>query len=185
MRRVEHAVDLAKRRPRVADSSAPATHSFSNTSNCVRKSRTRWCNSGLLIRSPKPGEPLITTTGDFSAYAPAMELHRLRAADAVRHAHRAHAVDAGIGIGRKAGAVLARAADHADRALRELIVEGQHVVARNAEHIAHAVVLQPANQVLADREPAHVRSVGYGAAWRVGESELETGVTMMAPSSRH
>ena len=53
-------------------------HSFSNTSYCVRKSRTRWCKQRIVVPARfRPGEPVITTTGDFSAYAPATELHRL------------------------------------------------------------------------------------------------------------
>jgi len=35
--------------------------------NCVRKFFTLWCSSGLFNRSRSPGEPLITSTGDFSA----------------------------------------------------------------------------------------------------------------------
>ncbi len=50
---------------------------FSKTSNCVEKSRTLWCSSGLCARSESPGEPLRTITGDFSAYAPATLLQRL------------------------------------------------------------------------------------------------------------
>ena len=76
-----------------------------------------------------------------------------QAADAVRHAHRPQAVDAGISVGREARAVLARAADDLDRAFFKLAVERQDVIARDAEHVLQAIVLQPANQVLPDRQP--------------------------------
>ncbi len=48
-----------------------ATVTFSKISSWVVKSRTLWCNNGERSRSPMPGAPLITTSGDFSAYAPA------------------------------------------------------------------------------------------------------------------
>ena len=48
-----------------------ATVTFSNISRWVLKSRTLWCSSGDFARSFSPGAPLMTMTGDFSAYAPA------------------------------------------------------------------------------------------------------------------
>jgi hypothetical protein len=62
---------------RGSSSTAAATVIFSNTSNWVSNPLTLWCRSGLRARSESPGEPLRTITGDFSAYAPAMLLHRL------------------------------------------------------------------------------------------------------------
>jgi hypothetical protein len=53
---------------------AQAAVTFSKTSNCVDHSRTRWWRSGRSLRSLKPGAPEITTTGLFSAQAPAVEL---------------------------------------------------------------------------------------------------------------
>ena len=44
-----------------------ATVIFSNTSRWVEKSRTIWCNKGFFTRSPRPGDPDSTTTGDRSA----------------------------------------------------------------------------------------------------------------------
>ena len=41
------------------------------TSNWVSNVLTLWCRSGFRARSPTPGEPLRTMTGDFSANAPA------------------------------------------------------------------------------------------------------------------
>ena len=58
-------------------STAEATVIFSKTSNWVEKSLTLWCSSGFRSRSDIPGEPLRTTTGDFSAYAPATLLQVL------------------------------------------------------------------------------------------------------------
>ena len=82
-----------------------------------------------------------------------------QAADAVGDAERAHAVDAGVGVGGETGAVFARAADGLDRALFEHRVEGQDVVAGNAEDVADAVVLQAADEVFADRGRRFVGSV--------------------------
>ena len=69
--RVEHAIDLLKGRLGSL-STVAATVSCSKTFYCVSNSRTLWCSSGLFSRSLMPGAPLITTTGDFSANAPAV-----------------------------------------------------------------------------------------------------------------
>ena len=88
------------------------------------------------------------------------------AADAVGDADRTQAVDAGIGVGREAGAVFARAADDVDRAFFELAVERQDVVAGNAEDVLQAVILQPADQVLADRQGLRGRAARGSSAER-------------------
>ncbi len=61
-----------------SSSTVEATVIFSKTSNCVSNPLTLWCSNGFRSRSETPGEPLRTITGDFSAKAPAMLLHRLR-----------------------------------------------------------------------------------------------------------
>ena len=55
------------RTPRAAVDRALAAQIFSNTSSCVRHSRTRWCSRGSFTRSPCPGAPEMSTTGLFSA----------------------------------------------------------------------------------------------------------------------
>ena len=87
----------------------------------------------------------------FLRVGPGDRIAQAQATHAIRHAHRADAVDAGVGVGRKARAVLARAAYEPQRAFFQHAVERQHVIARNAEHVADAIFAQTANQVLADR----------------------------------
>ncbi len=71
--------------------------------------------------------------------------------DAVREAHGSHAVDAGVPVGRIARAIFPARADHADRTLFKHPVELEHKIARDAEDVANAVILQAPNQVFADR----------------------------------
>jgi hypothetical protein len=61
-----------------SDTTAASTVIFWKTSNCVSKVLILWWSRGLRSRSRIPGEPERTTTGDFSAYAPAIELAQLR-----------------------------------------------------------------------------------------------------------
>ena len=112
--------------------------------------------------------------GRFLGVRPGDRIAHAQAADAIRDAQRAHAVDAGVGVGREAGAILARAADRAQRALFEHRVERQDVVARDAEHVADAVVLQPADQVLADRKAVNC-SVRRHECSQGRRRRLETG----------
>ena len=92
----------------------------------------------------------MTTTGDFSAKASAVVLATFKPADAIGDADRAQAAHAGVGIGGEAGALLVAGVDEAQLALGELVVEPQHVIARDAEHMAHAVRVEPLDEVLAD-----------------------------------
>ena len=74
---------------------------------------------------------------------------------AVGHAHRPHAVDAGVGIGGEAGAVLTGAVHEVERALLQHAVEGEHVITGEPEDVANPVVGKPSDQVLPDREARH------------------------------
>ena len=71
---------------------------------------------------------------------------------AIGHADGTHAVDPRIGIGGEARAVFAGAVDEVERAVLEHAVEGEHVVTRQAEDVADAIVGEPADQVLPDRQ---------------------------------
>ena len=81
-------------------------------------------------------------------------------AHAIGDADRPDAVEAGVGVGGEPGAVLPRAADQVDRALLQHRVERQHVVAGDAENVADAEILEPADQVVADRHAPDGRLVG-------------------------
>ena len=74
----------------------------------------------------------------FFGIGPGDRVAEAQSAHAIGDADRADAVDAGVGVGGEAGAVLAGAADQSQPALFQLRVEGKDVIARNAEHVAHA-----------------------------------------------
>ncbi len=84
-----------------------------------------------------------------------------QSAHAVRHAQGAHAVDPRVGVRRKAGAIFPRAADRFEVALFEQRVEAEHIVARDAEHMPHAVIGKPLNEILANRR----MRFGHVASW--------------------
>ena len=130
---------------------ASAPHSRRKTSAWVWKSLTLWCSSGLLNRSRRPGAPADHDHRRLLGIGPGDRIAEAQPAHAIGHADRADAVDPGVGVGGKAGAVLARAADQPQRALFHHRVERQHVVAGDAENVPHAVVAQTADKVLADR----------------------------------
>ena len=147
--RGEHAVDLAKRGERIVKLRAGDAQLFEHVvlrakvAHHVVQQRI----VDPLAQARRAGDHhhrrlLGVGAGDGVANA--------QPADAVRDAQGAHAVDAGVGVGGEARAVLARAADDVERALLEHRVERQHVVAGNAEHVGDAVVLQPLDQVFAD-----------------------------------
>ena len=89
--------------------------------------------------------------GRLLGIGPRDRIAKAQPAHAIGHADRADAVHAGVGVGGKARTVLARAADQPQRALFHHRVEGQHVVARDAENVAHPVVAQAADKILANR----------------------------------
>ena len=143
--RGQHAIDLAERRERVAQLGAGDAQLLEHVvlraevaDHVVQERVVNPLAQAGRAGDHHHGRLLGVGAGDRVANA--------QAADAVGDAQRAHAVDAGVGVGREAGAVLARAADRADRAFLEHRVERQHVVARNAEHVGDAVVLQPVDQ---------------------------------------
>ena len=93
----------------------------------------------------------MTTTGDFSAKAPATEFTTFRPADAIGDAHHAQAVQARIAIGGETRALLIAGGDDFEVGLQHLIVKPEDVIAGNAEDMPHAVRPQPLDQVFADR----------------------------------
>jgi len=105
---------------------------------------------------------------------PRDRIAQTQAAHAIRDAHRADAVEPGVGVGRETGAVFARATDQLDRALLDHHVERQHVIAGYAEDVAHPEILKPANQVVADRHAPDGRLM-LGQSSRGGRSWLVLG----------
>ena len=90
--------------------------------------------------------------GRFLGIGAGNRVAEAQATHAVRDTNRPHPVNSGVSIGRKAGAVLASRRHDFQLTAIEHRVELQDVIARNAEHVADAIVLQSANEVLADRE---------------------------------
>ena len=79
-----------------------------------------------------------------------MVLATFKPADAIGDADGAEAAHAGVGIGGEAGALLVAGVDEAQLAPGELVVEPEHVIARDAEHVAHAVGVEPLDEVFAN-----------------------------------
>ena len=134
-------------------SSVPATHSFSKDLELRAEVPHPVVQQRIVDPLAQPGRAADHHHRRLLGVGPGDRIAEAQPADAIRHADRPDAVDAGVGVGGEPGAVFARAADHADRALFQHAVEREHVVAGNAEDVANAVVLQPADQVLADRQP--------------------------------
>src|SRR5687767_12730402 len=61
-------------------------------------------------------------------------------ANTVSDAYRSHAVNPGISIRGKAGTIFSSASDDLNGTLFEHAVEGQHIIARNAEDRANPVI---------------------------------------------
>ena len=74
----------------------------------------------------------------------------VQAADAIRDAHDAEAVDTGIGVRGKARAGLATRPDDLEVAFDHLIVKPQHVVAGHAKNVLDPHFLQALYQVFTD-----------------------------------
>ncbi|TXT16542.1 MAG: hypothetical protein FD138_4741, partial [Planctomycetota bacterium] len=74
-----------------------------------------------------------------------------QAADAVCDADRPQPMHPSVAVGRVAGAVFASRADHANRTVGQHPVELQHEVAGDAEDIGDTVILQPLDEIAADR----------------------------------
>ena len=145
----EYPVDFAESSERIVELGARATESLEDVVLCAKVSHhvveQRIVNS--LAQAGRTGDH---HDGRLLGVSPGDRIANAQAADAVGDAERAHAVDAGIGIGGESGAVFAGAADGLDRALFEHRVERQHVVAGDAEDVADAVVLKAAEKVFAD-----------------------------------
>ncbi len=75
----------------------------------------------------------------------------LQSAHAVSDADRAEAAHAGVGIGSEARALLIAGVDKTQLASGKLVVKPQHIIARDAEHVAHAVGIKPLDEIVADR----------------------------------
>ena len=75
---------------------------------------------------------------------------QLQPAHAIGDADRAQAAHAGVGVGGEPGALLVAGVDEAQLAPGELVVKPEHVIARDAEHVAHAMGVQPLDEVFAN-----------------------------------
>ena len=143
-------------------SSAAATQRRWNTSDWVRKSFTLWCKQRIVEPLAQAGRAADDHHRRFLGIGPGDRVAQAQPAHAIGHADGADAVDAGVGVGGEAGAVFAGAADQSQRAVLHQRVERQHVIAGDAEDVADAVILQPADQVVADRQPRNGRGAIRG-----------------------
>ncbi len=82
-------------------------------------------------------------------------VHRAEAADAPRHADTADAVDPRIGVGGIPGVELIAGADELDAGIDQPIHERQNVVARHAERMLEAGLLQALQKIGGDGRFAH------------------------------
>ena len=74
----------------------------------------------------------------------------LQAAYTVSHAHHPQSIQAGVGIGGETRALLVAGVDGLERAAVQLLVKAEHIVARNAEDVPHAVRVEPLDEIFAD-----------------------------------
>ena len=168
VRRVEEQVDVAERGGRIDDFPAGGADLLEDLQLCppfadamVQERIVRPLPHAGCARDHHDRALLRVGAGDRvgDAHAP----------HAVGHAQGAHAVHAGVRIGREPGAVLAGAVHEVERAVLQHAVEREHVVARQTEDVANPVVGKPPDQVLADREtgnafrPLHGRPGGGGS----------------------
>ena len=86
----------------------------------------------------------------FFRKRPGDRVHHFQPAHAIRHAHRAQPADARIGIRREARALFVACRDRLERALPELLVKAEDVIARDAKDVADAVRREPFDEVAAD-----------------------------------
>ena len=77
-------------------------------------------------------------------------VRHLQPADAIRDAHRPQTPHPRIGIRRKPGALLVARVDDAQLAPRKQVIEAQHVIARYAEHMTHAIRVKLFDEVFAN-----------------------------------
>ena len=82
---------------------------------------------------------------------PRNRIGHLQSAHAIRDAHCPQPLHARVSICRKARALLVAGVDGLERAVQQLLVKAQHVIAGDAEDMAHPVRVQALNQIFADR----------------------------------
>ena len=159
-RRVQHAIDLVERHQRLVQLGA-------GDAQLVEHVVLRAKIAHPVVQQ-RIVHPLAQTrrTGDHHhrrllGIGPGDRIAQAQPPHAIGDADGPHAMHAGVGVGREAGAILARAADRPQRALFQQRIEPQHVVARNPEDVPDAVILQAANQIFADRQ-ARDRRGGRG-----------------------
>ena len=119
---------------------------------------------GIVEALPQAGRPADDHDRRLLGIGAGDRIAEAQPTYAIGHADGADAVDARVGVGGEAGAVLAGAADDAQRAALDLRIEREHVIARHAEHVADAAFAQPPDQVLADRQPRDGRRAIRGCA---------------------
>ena len=115
----------------------------------------------------RPPQALVAPMATLSRRPQILAALDIQPADTVGHADRAEAADAGIGIGGEARSLLVASVDEAQLALGELIVEPEHVIARDAEHMAHAKRVKLLDEIFADGGCAfHLSAFCFDAASR-------------------
>ena len=151
MRRVEQVVDVAKRRRRIDDLAAHGTDLLEHV-----ELRVPLPHAVVEQRIVHPLTDARRTgnehDGAFLGIGAGDRIGEAQPTHAIRHAHRPHAIHAGIGIGRESRTVLAGAVHEIERAVLEHAVEGKHIVAGQPEHVPDAIVGEPADQILPDRK---------------------------------
>ena len=150
-RGVQHAVDLVESGLRIGQLGAGDAQFFKDV-----VLRAEVAHAMVQERIVVPLLQARRTGDDYDrrlfGIGPGHAVAQAQAPHAIGDAHRPHAMHPGIGVGGKAGQS-SRVVVTTSIGLRvQHRVELQHVIARDAEHVADAVVLQAANQVLADRQ---------------------------------
>ncbi len=86
-------------------------------------------------------------------------VHGAEAAHAPGDAHGADAVDARVGVRRVAGVELIAGADELDARCDQPVHEGEHVIARHAERVLEAGLLEALGEISGDRGLHHGRNI--------------------------
>ncbi len=89
---------------------------------------------------------------------PGNAVGRAELADAEGGQHSADSVDPGVPVGRVGRVELVTVADPGDVAREHVVEEGEVIVPRNAEEVAHAHLSQPFKQVIPDGKPIAIHN---------------------------
>jgi len=147
--RIEAAIDLAKRRQRVVETGGGNGNSLEDLELRRECADTVMQQQvfGALLDARRAADH---DHGRLLGIGARHRIHETQAADGVRDADRADAVDPRIGVRRVAGVLLVARADDPDRTLFEHAVETQDEIAGDAKHVVDTERLHALDQVAAD-----------------------------------